>query len=209
MDFFPEKKKLKYIPSPEDVDKVIASAGIDVQDYLWAIKDTAARMGEINRLTWEDVNLEQRYVVLYTRKKKGGHLTPRKVPMAQRLHRILSRRYQERDRPKPWVFWHSYRSRCTGEKLDLPYKDRNKSMKTLCQKAGVRYFRFHALRHAGASLMDCCGARMGDIQRILGQENRRTTEIYLHAIGDGQREAIAILERPIGKKSHTSPTQEN
>ena len=61
IDFFPEKKKLKYIPSPEDVDKVIASAGIDVQDYLWAIKDTAARMGEINRLIWEDVNLEQRF----------------------------------------------------------------------------------------------------------------------------------------------------
>jgi hypothetical protein len=31
-------------------------------------------MGEINRLTWTDVNLEKRYVVLYTRKKKGGHL---------------------------------------------------------------------------------------------------------------------------------------
>ncbi len=209
IDFFPEKKKLKYIPSPEDVDKVIASADIDVQDYLWAIKDTAARMGEINRLTWEDVNLEQRYVVLYTRKKKGGHLTPRKVPMTQRLHRILSRRYQGRDQSIPWVFWHTYTSRCTNEQVDGPFKDRNKIMRTLCKKAGVRYFRFHALRHASASIMDCSGARIGDIQRILGHENRRTTEIYLHAIGDGQREAIATLEKPIGKNSHTSLTQAN
>jgi integrase len=58
-------------------------------------------MSEINRLTWNDVNLEQRYVLLYTRKKSGGHLTPRKVPMTQKLHEILSRRYARRDESKP------------------------------------------------------------------------------------------------------------
>ncbi len=35
----------------------------DTKDYLWAIKETMARMGEINRLIWPDVNLEERYVV--------------------------------------------------------------------------------------------------------------------------------------------------
>lgn len=207
VDFFPEKKNLKYIPSPEDIDKVIALADPDVQDYLWTIKDTAARMSEVNRLSWEDINFDQRYVVLYTRKKKGGHLTPRKVPMTQRLHRILSRRFQDRDPAKPWVFWHTYTSRRSGDQGKGPYKDRNKIMRTLCQKAGVRYFRFHALRHASASIMDYSGARIGDIQRILGHENRKTTEIYLHTIGDGQREAIAILEKPFGKNSHTILTQ--
>ena len=76
---------------------VIAAADPDTQDYLWAIKETMGRMGEINRLTWADVNLEERYVVLYTRKKKGGHLTPRKVPMTQKLFEVLSRRYEKRD----------------------------------------------------------------------------------------------------------------
>ena len=51
------------------------------------------RVSEINRLTWDDVDLERRYVVLYTRKKRGGHLTPRKVPMTQRLYEVLSRRH--------------------------------------------------------------------------------------------------------------------
>ena len=31
-----------------------------------------SRVSEINRLTWDDINLEERYVILYTRKKKGG-----------------------------------------------------------------------------------------------------------------------------------------
>ena len=53
-----------------DVLGVIAAADPNTQDYLWTIKETMARVGEIDRLTWTAVNLEERYVVLYTRKKK-------------------------------------------------------------------------------------------------------------------------------------------
>ena len=48
------------------------AADQETQDYLWTMALTMGRMSEINRLTWEDVNLEQRYVVLYTRKKRGA-----------------------------------------------------------------------------------------------------------------------------------------
>ena len=76
-------------------------------------------------------------------------------------------------------------------------------MRTLCEKAKVRYFRFHALRHCGASLMDSANVPIGSIQRILGHEQRTTTEIYLHSIGQSERSAIDILSRR-GKKSHTT-----
>jgi hypothetical protein len=87
---------------------LIALADLEVQDYLWLLRDTLSRVSEINRLIWDDINLEQKYVVLYTRKKRGGHLTPRKVPMTEKVFAILSRRFLERDKGKPWVFWHSY-----------------------------------------------------------------------------------------------------
>ncbi len=48
-----------------------------------------------------------------------------------------------------------------------PYDRRKKLMKGLCKKAGVHYFNFHALRHAGASLMENNGVPLGSIQRIL------------------------------------------
>ncbi|MFP3867549.1 MAG: tyrosine-type recombinase/integrase [Desulfobacteraceae bacterium] len=120
----------------------------------------------------------------------------------------MARRYKERDENNPWVFWHTFRNKL-GEKITGPYKEQNKIMRSLCQKAGVKYFRFHALRHASASVLDQQGPRLGDIQRILGHENRRTTEIYLHSIGDDQREAIATLEQPTLENSHTSLTQKN
>jgi integrase len=205
--FLPVEKKIKYIPSKEDALKVIITARADTKDYLLAIQETIARVGEINRLTWSDVNLVERYVILYTRKKKGGNLIPRKVPMTNRLYQALSHRHEHRDKGKPWVFWHRYWSRKTKEWVEGPYKDRKLIMKTLCKKAGVKYFRFHPLRHLGASILDHANVNIGSIQRILGHENRTTTEIYLHSIGESEREAMEIFEK-VSHDSHTETGKE-
>ncbi len=194
IEFLPVEKRVKYIPSQEDIDKVIIAATPDVQDYLWTIRDTLGRMSEINRLTWEDVDFKQLTVTLYTRKKRDGNLTPRKIPMTLRLHNILKRRHANRKKSIPWVFWHEFTSSKTGEKQVGPFTERKRIMRTLCRYAGVRYFRFHAFRHASASVMDSKNVPIGAIQRILGHENRATTEIYLHSIGGAEREAISVLE---------------
>lgn len=195
MSFFPIEKRVKYVPLSKDVQKVIDTADQDTQDYLWTIWETLGRISEINRLTWEDVNLHERFVILYTRKKRGGNLTPRKVAMTEQLLEVLNRRYQERDHSKPWVFWHRYWSRKEGLWKEGPYIDRKKFMKTLCKKAGVKYFRFHALRHSGASIMDNNNVPMGAIQEILGHENRATTEIYLHSLSGTAQKAMATYEQ--------------
>jgi integrase len=195
LSFFPVEKRLKYIPPKKDVLSVIAAADPETQDYLWTIKETMGRMGEINRLTWPDVNLEERYVVLYTRKKKGGHLTPRKVPMTHKLFEVLSMRYKERKKDKPWVFWQRYWDRKKNDWVEGPYQDRKSIMKTLCKNTKVRYFRFHALRHLGASILDRENVNLGSIQRLLGHENRTTTEIYLHSIGEAEQEAMKVFEK--------------
>jgi len=202
LDFLPVEKKLKHVPSPKEIDKLIAVAEKETGEYLWAIRETLARVSEINRLKWDDVNFRDRYVVLYTRKKKGGHLTPRKVPMTQKLFEVLSRRFAERDPSKPWVFWHRYWSNKTGETLEGPYKNRRKTLKTLCKKAGVKYSGFHALRHSGASIMENSNVPVGAIQKLLGHENRSTTEIYLHTLGDSERQAMATYEQA-RENSHT------
>jgi len=206
IEFFPVDKTEKYVPPLEDISKVFFVADSDTRDYLNTIKDTMARVGEVNRLEWSDVHFDGKYVVLYTRKKKGGHLTPRKVPMTTKLYDILLRRYENRDKSKLWVFWHRYWDKKAKAWVDKHYKDRKGIMRSLCKKADVKYFRFHALRHAGASLMDNSGVNTGSIQRILGHENRSTTEIYLHSIGDSEREAMDIFEQAnkrFEKKSHT------
>ena len=106
--FLPVEKKIKYVPSQKDVLRVIGMADEDTKDYLWVIALTMGRMSEINRLTWDDVDLKGRSITLYTRKKKGGSLTPRKVAMSDKLYIIFNKRRHAMDKSKPWVFYSKY-----------------------------------------------------------------------------------------------------
>lgn len=200
--FLPVEKRIKYVPTSADIDKVIAVARKDDQDYLWTLRETMGRISEINRLTWSDIDLRNGYVTLYTRKKSGGHLTPRKIWMTHKLHSILSERFASRIDDHPWVFWHRYYSRGDRCWKEGPFQDRKKIMISLCAKAKVPYFRFHAIRHAGASLMDSINTPIGTIQKILGHENRKTTEIYLHSFNATEKQAIRDYETA-REKSHT------
>ena len=62
--FLPVEKRAKHIPSKADLLKVILAADPDTQDYLLVMRETMARMSEVNRLTWQDVNLEERSIIL-------------------------------------------------------------------------------------------------------------------------------------------------
>lgn len=202
IEFFPMTKRIKYVPPSTDIEKALSVADPEIKDYLMAIKDTIARVSEINRLKWDDVDLENKYLVLYTRKKRGGHLTPRKVPLTQRLFEILSNRYKVRNMDHPWVFCNTYIDWKTGKEVTKQFKYRSTILKTLCKKAGVKRFSFHALRHSGASILDNHNVPLGTIQKILGHENRTTTEIYLHSIGGSEMEAMSIFEAAT-QNSHT------
>lgn len=59
---YPEEPYRPYVPPPEDIDKVRIAATADERDFLIALYHLLARRSEVLRLTWEDVNLEQRWV---------------------------------------------------------------------------------------------------------------------------------------------------
>ncbi len=184
------EKRAVYVPSEADIDKVFKLASKNQRDYLWCLRDTFARSREINNLTWDDIDFKNKTITLYTRKKKHGTKTPRVIPMTEKLYNILNNRNEHKNKSIKWVFWHKFYSKKQRKVVVGPYTDRKRFMKSLCLKAGVKYFRFHPLRHAGASLMEKIGIPISHIQEILGHENRKTTEGYIHSLGNAKVEAI-------------------
>ncbi|WP_373501949.1 tyrosine-type recombinase/integrase [Desulfococcus sp.] len=201
---YPEERPRKYIPTAEDFNRVLMVAQGDERDLLLVLYHTAGRRGEIiERLTWEDVNFQNRFVRLHTRKRKGGSLEGRTIPMNQILHDVLWRRGQHRDQDSPFVFT----SAKTGGRYS---REAKKGMMTrLCHIAGVKPFTLHAIRHLVASILsDSHKASPRQIQAFLGHQRIDTTEHYLHEIRPMDN-VVAMLEQPLTTESSTKSSTNN
>ena len=171
----PHNPKEKIIPTEESIIKLMLAADptTDEHDLLTVLLHTLARIDEILRLTWADINFERRILVKKTKKTKDHAYKDVPVKINDELYATLWKRWEVRTQDT-WVFF--------NEQTATRYYHRPKFMKGLCKRAGIApYFTFHTLRHMMASLMDDNPKiSLTTIQKILGHSEARTTEIYLH-----------------------------
>lgn len=179
---YPVTPKKRYIPSKEDLKKVLSVAKSMDRLYLLTVAHTMGRITAINQLKWEDVHFEESYVSLFTRKAKNSDLKEIRIPMNSVLRSAL----EQIPNTSAYVF--------VNPDTGNPFNYRSKFLRTLCKKAQVKYFSFHALRHFGASLLDNEGVALTDIQKILGHERATTTDHYLQSLRGSAKEAIKKLE---------------
>lgn len=64
-----------------------------------------------------------------------------------------------------------------------PFRYRQHFMTKLCDKAGVRPFGFHAIRHLTATTLYQAGQPVAVIQAVLRHESAQTTTRYLGSLG--------------------------
>lgn len=186
LEKMPEETKRKQIPTQQEFLKILAAANPDEKPLLLILTHTLARIDEILRLTWQDVNFERRTVTLWTRKRKGGNLEPRTIPMNNDLYGVLWSLWGRREQ-QSWVFFNA--------KEGTRYNRRPKMMRSVCKRAGVDNYGFHAIRHFVATyLHDALKIPTGTIGNILGHQSKRTTEIYLHSVDESARLAMDRLE---------------
>jgi integrase len=140
---------------------------------------------EIMRLRWDDVNFTERTIRLWTRKRKDGSWQHDLLPINDTLYEVLWPLWKKRLHPE-WVF--------PNAKTNDRYYDRRRIMRTICKRAGVRHFGYHAIRHYVASLLaDREKVSTPPISRILRHKSIRTTELYLQLIDDSLRDTMARI----------------
>ncbi len=132
--------------------------------------------------------VEQRWIRLWTRKRRGGQLQEDKLAMTDTLYDVLKRRWNSRNKSTPHVFHNE-----DGSKLT--YQQKRDTMKTICEKAEVKTFGFHAIRHHVASILADSGkASLSQIQKMLRHRRSTTTDNYIKTLDPQLRQVASVLD---------------
>jgi integrase len=179
------ERRKKVIPTPQEMARILMAAGPQ-RPLLLVLFHTMARIDEVLRLKWEDVNFTEKTVRLWTRKRRGGNWEFDWLPMNGDLEKVLWGIWQKRQQDE-WVFY--------NDKTRTRFLYRPKLMKTACKQAGVPKYGFHTIRHFVASyLYDQKKVSLPVISKLLRHKNLQTTERYLQVIDPRFRDTMRLLE---------------
>jgi len=187
-----EKQPRRLIPI-QDILKVLLVAQGHDRVLIGAYWHTGARKGEVLRWTWdEDINFEERWVRLGTRKNRSGEMTYEKLWMNDDLYKLLQWQWKNRHPNSPYVFCHmNPKSKFYG----MRYSERRKTLKTLCRIAGIEQFGYHDIRHTVAKyLNDLQKVPIKKVQQVLRHRRQTTTEIYVEGNYTNTQEVLKLLE---------------
>lgn len=148
-----------------------------LRPLIIAALDTAARRGELFKLRWCDVDLEED--VIYIRATNTKTERPRIIPISPRVKsELIAMRGQG----------------ASSEALVFGVTDSVKiAFRSLCESAGVEGFRFHDLRHTAITRMIAAGVPSAEVMKVSGHTQVSTFLRYLNPTNQTVRRVAELL----------------
>lgn len=150
-----------------------------LHDYILLLLNTGCRSGELLRLTWENVYLNDRYLIVRNSLSKNEKTVYK--PLNETAITALIRLKNH----KKWVFY--------NEKTDDRYKSFYKGFKNAVERAEIGYVRIHDLRHTFASFLIKQGVPLYHVSTLLGHSDTRITQCYAHLAPENLHECLNAL----------------
>ena len=183
---YKEEKRERFLSSEEftrlgQVLDEILQDGSETRSAVAAIRLlmlTGCRLMEIQKLRWEDVDLEVSELHLPDA-KTGGRI----VPLAPSAIRLLAS--LPRDEDNPWVI--------AGRKPGSHLTDLQHPWRRIRERAGLDGVRIHDLRHSFASRALALGEGLPMIGKLLGHTQVQTTARYAHLARDTVKASAARI----------------
>jgi integrase/recombinase XerD len=176
------------VPTPGEVARVLDQVEIDWRRFgLRLMYATGARIGEVARMTWGQVDLEAGVLIL------DGKTGPRPFPLRGDLRELVARWASTRDPERPEVLGVTYNSARVG--LD-------RALRQGCKAASVRHFSSHAFRRAAVDQLARSGVDVATAAALLGHSPEVMLEHYRQVTPADLVEAVDRVELgalPAGK----------
>ena len=126
--------------------------------------ETAARRGELLKLTWANVNIEKRTATLRDTKDPKGRIRERTVPLSSRAVAILAALPRGED----------------ARVFPTSAKAAQKAWERACARAGIVGLHFHDLRHEAASRLGEKLSNVLELAAVTGHMDLRSLKRYYH-----------------------------
>ncbi len=139
--------------------------------------NTGMRRGEILKLRWEQVDFVRG--ILNIQNTKSGK--DRVLPMNADVKNVLL----SIPRTSEYVL--------LNEQTGKPFVDLKERWTRARERAGIKDFRFHDLRHTAGTRLAEAGADAFVIAEILGHSDLKMTKRYVHATDEAKRRAVDKL----------------
>ena len=184
VEFFQEPQLAIRTLNKDDAKKLIEAASDHLRPIIIVALNTGMRRGELLNLKWKDIDFDNHFI--YIKKTKTGMI--RKIPMSPMVEKTL----EGIERRCDYIF----QSPRTKEGL----KHIRTGWYNTCDRAGIKDFRFHDLRHTAATWMVAAGIDLVTVKEILGHVNIKTTMRYAHPTPENKRKAVNALAAILGEK---------
>ena len=191
----PEHKKEIEVFDPQECELIEEYVSAKPQSNIFGVLVslyTGVRIGELLALTWQDVDFENRMLIVNKTISETGEITSpksktsvRTIPLHDELLSLLEQKKQSA-RSK-------YLIETKGGKTRIRvYQNK---FERLLKKQGISHRGFHALRHTFATRLIEYEVDIKTVSTLMGHSNYNTTlSIYVHVSMDMQRKAIQKLK---------------
>ena len=145
--------------------------------------NTGLRRGELFNLTWEMINLSERYLILESGITKSNN--SRYIPLNKEAYDLLIKLYNKTALKKGLVF---------PSKNNQPFNHVKRSWSSLLKKAEITEFRWHDLRHHFAGKLVMAGVDLNTARELLGHSDIKMTLRYAHLAPEYKINAVKKIE---------------
>jgi integrase len=163
---FPEPKRRVRWLSPEQVKMLLRELPLHQQDMVVFALSTGLRQSNVINLEWSQVDLERKAAWIHpdqAKARKAIHVPLNSIALAvlsRQIGKHPSRVFTYKGRSIAWANTRAWRN--------------------ALQRAGIKNFRWHDLRHTWASWLAQQGAPMNVLQELGGWETEEMVRRYAH-----------------------------
>lgn len=177
-----DSKRVRYL-APGELQRLMVALPSWVRPIVTIARHTGLRRSNILELTWSQVDLAKKAIVI----PKTKNDSPIGLPLTNTAVKTFTELQRVRHIHSPYVFCDTQGQPYTPGRVSLAFR-------RACKKAEVTNMRFHDLRHDFASSLVQSGVDINTVKELLGHRDLRMTLRYCHLAPENLRSAVSVLD---------------